>query len=163
MNRKNIRDERVEQINTKIQKEAYFIVLLITVISIVVKSFVLEMSFEHYVVELFIIVASTVYISVRSIFLGHSTMDTSKAGKRSQILFITLTSLAIAIINGIKNFGLYREHYTGLFDTKFIAVMGITFVSSFILISAVFVFAFWSNEMGRRRIERKLQEGEEQE
>lgn len=159
---KKIKDERVLQLNNKIQSEAYFVVLFLATISVFIKSYVMDMSFSQYSVELGIIILSTAYIAVRSMLLGYNFMDISKGGKALTVSSILVLSLVISIINGIKNYSLYGDKYTGIFDGLFIAVLVITFISAAVFISVVFALLYWFNMKGQQRIESKLNEGDEQ-
>lgn len=159
---KKIKDERVLQLNNKIQSEAYFVVLFLATISVFIKSYVMDMSFSQYSVELGIIILSTAYIAVRSMLLGYNFMDISKGGKALTVSSILVLSLVISIINGIKNYSLYGDKYTGIFDGLFIAVLVITFISVAVFISVVFALLYWFNMKGQQRIESKLNEGDEQ-
>lgn len=162
MKSKKIKDERVLQLNNKIQSEAYLIVLFLTVVSVFIKSYVMDMSFSQYAFELGIIILSIAYIAVRSMLVGYDFMNNSKSGKVSTVSTILILSLAISIINGIRNYSLYGDKYTGILDGLFISVLVVTFISAAIFISVVFVILYCFNMKGQQRIEKKLNEGEEQ-
>jgi hypothetical protein len=81
MKNKKIKDERVLQLNNKILSEAYCIVLFLTIVSLFIKSYVMDMSFLQYVVELSIIFLSIAYIAVRSMLIGYDFMNNYKRGK----------------------------------------------------------------------------------
>jgi len=161
MKNKKIKDERVLQLNNKIQSEAYFIVIFLAAVSVFIKSNVMDMSFSQYAVELGIVILSIVYIAVRSMFLGHNFMDTSKGGKVLTVSAILISSLVISIISGIRNYCLYGDKYTGIFDGHFIAVLMVTFISASVFISVVFVILYWFNMKGQQSIEKKLNEEDE--
>ncbi len=158
---KKIKDERILQLNNKIQSEAYFVVLLLLFISIFVKFYVMDMSLSHYAVELGIIILSTVYITVRSMIIGYNFINTSKGANILTVSAILTLSLVISIINGIRNYSLYNDKYTGIFDGHFIAVLVVTFVSALIFISALFAILYFLNKKGQQRIEKKLNEEDE--
>lgn len=158
MKSKKIKDERVIQINNKIQSEAYLIVLFLMAISIFVKSYLLDMDSTQCIPELVIITLSIIYIAIRSMLLGHSLINNTKRGKAIVISAIMILSLVVSISNGIKNFSLYGERYTGIFDIYFLAVLAFTFVSAAISISAIFALLYWLNSKGQQRIEKKLSE-----
>ena len=162
MKSKKIKDERVLQLNNKIQSEAYLIVLFLAVASVFIKSYVMDMSFSQYAVELGIIILSTGYIVVRSMLVGHNFMNNSKNGKILIVSAILVLSLAISIISGIRNYSLYGDKYTGIFDGHFIAVLIFTFISAAVFISVVIALLYWFNMKGQQRIEKKLNEGDEQ-
>lgn len=160
-----MKDERVIQLNNKIQSEAYFIVQFLLLASVFIKSYVMDMSFSQYAVELGIIILTTAYIAVRSMLVGHDFMNTSsknKGGKVSTVFGIFALSIAITSINGIRNYSLYGDKYTGLLDGHFIAVLAVTFISSFAFICIVFALLYGFNRIGRQRIEKKLNKEDEQ-
>ncbi len=161
MKNKKIKDERIMQLNDKIQSEAYLLVISLAFISIFIKSFVMDLGFSQFVVEFGIIILSIVYIVIRSMFIGHDLMNDFKGGKIFTITSILVVSLAISIINGIKNYALYGDKYPGVFDGLFISVLVITFVSAVIFTSAAFALIYWFNKQGQKRIERKLNEDKE--
>lgn len=161
MKSKKIKDERVLQLNNKIQSEAYSIVLFIAFVSMFTKSFVLDMSFTKYAIEFSIVVISLAYVVIRSMFLGHNLVNTSKVSKRLTIFTIFISSLIITTINGIRNYVLYGNKYIGIFDRYFIAVIVITFISAFIFSFILFSLLYWFNERGQRIIEKKLKEDDD--
>jgi hypothetical protein len=158
MKNKKIKDERVLQLNNKIQSEAYLVVLFLLAVSIFIKSYVMNMSFSQYSVELSIIILSTVYMTIRSMFVGYNFMNTSKGEKALKVSVILALSLATSIINGIKNYSLYSDKYTGIFDGHFIAVLMFTFFSSAVFISVIIALLYWFNKIGQQMIEKKLNE-----
>lgn len=162
MKNKKIKDERVIQLYNKFQSEAYLIVLFIAAISIFVKSYLLDRAVTQCITELIIIILSTIYIVIRSVLHGQSVVSISKIGKALTVLFVVISSLSVSISNGIKNFSLYRELYTGIFDIKFIAVLAVSFVTSAIFISAIFALLYWLNSKGQQRIEKILSEEDEE-
>jgi len=161
MKSKKIKDERVLQLNNKIQSEAYLIVIFLAAVSVFIKSYVMDMSFSQYAFELGIIILSIAYIVVRSMLVGYDFMN-SKSGKVSTVWTILISSLTISIINGIRNYSLYGDKYTGILDGLFISVLVVTFISAAIFNSVVFVILCCFNMKGQQRIEKKLNEGDEQ-
>lgn len=158
---KKIKDERVLQLSNKIQSEAYFVVLFLLASSVFIKSYVMDLSFSHYAVELGIIILSIAYIAVRSMLVGYDFMDTSKSGKVLTVSMILVLSLAISITNGIRNYSLYKDKYTGVFDGHFIAVLVVTFISATIFITLIFALLYWFDRQGQQRIEKKLNDEDE--
>lgn len=156
-----IKDERVVQLNNKIQSEAYSLVLFLATASIIVKSYVLDFAYSQYVVELGIIILSTLYISIRSMMLGNNIVSTSKNGKLLTVLAIVGVSVTIGIITGVKNYSLYGNKYTGIFDGHFIATILITSLSAVIFISLIIAALYWLNNKGQKRMEEKLNEEED--
>lgn len=161
MKNKKIKDERIMQLNNKIQSEAYLVVIFLAAISCFIKSDVMDLDFSQFAVEFGIIILSTAYIAIRSMLIGHDLMNNSKGGKVLTITSILALSLAISIINGIRNYSLYSDKYSGVFDGLFISVLVVTFISAVVFISVVIALLYWSNLQGQKRIEKKLNEVEE--
>lgn len=161
MKSKKIKDERVLQLNNKIQSEAYLIVLFLMIMAIFIKSYVMNMPFSDYGVELGIIILSIAYIVIRSMLVGYDFMNNFKGRTTVAIIWIILiSSLATSIINGIKNHSLYGYKYTGIFDGRFILVLVVTFISAIIFISSLFIILYILNMKGQQKIEKKLSEGD---
>jgi len=116
------------------------------------------MSFLQYAVEFGIIILSIVYITIRSMLTGHEFMDNSQSGKMLTILAIVVLSIVISITNGIRNYSLYGEKYSGIMDGLFISVLVVTFISAIIFNSVVVGTLYWFNSIGQQRIEKKLNE-----
>lgn len=156
-----IKDERVLQLNNKIQIEAYLLVIFLAVASIFLKSYVMEMHFTQYVTELAIIILSTFYISIRGMFLGYHSSDSFKYNKILKMSAVLILSLAVSISNGIKNYSMYNNKYTGIFDVHFLAMITFTFASSAILISFILILLDWMDKAGQRKIGKKLLDDEQ--
>ncbi|WP_159881666.1 DUF6773 family protein [Paenibacillus puerhi] len=161
MKNKKIKDERIMQLKNKIQSEAYMVVIFLAGISCFIKSHVMDLDFSQFAVEFGIIILSTAYIAIRSMLIGHDLMNNSKGGKVLTITSILAISLAISIINGVRNYSLYSDKYSGVFDGLFISVLVVTFISAVVFISVVFALLYGSNLLGQRRIEKKLNEVED--
>lgn len=158
---KKIKDERVIALNNKIQSEAYILTLFLIMASMFVKSYVMGMSFLEYRFELGIVIISIAYITIRSMIMGHDSMATFKNRKISTIYIILGSSLIVSIINGVKNYELYADKYSGIFDGLFISVLVVTFISSTIFLSVISVILYFFNRIGQQRIEKKINDEED--
>ena len=159
-----LQDERIIQLNNKIQSEAYRVALFLAGGSVFIKAYVLRMPFAQYAVELGVLVLTTVYVIVRSMLLGHDFVSGSKpkSGKGLAIAGGVIFSLAAGISGGIRNYTLYGDKYTGVFDGHFIVAVAFIFVSSAVFAFAFLFLLFWCNKKGQQRIEKKLKEEEEE-
>lgn len=154
---KRIRDERIIQLNNKIQSEAFILVTALLALSIFVKAYLLGLPVMNYVTELGILIIAAGYLSIRGSFAGYSSTGDPKTRKRMMVAAILGTSLVVTIINGIKNYSLYGDKYTGVFDGLFLAVLGVTFLSSLVFVSLVIGAVFWMEEYGQKRLEKKME------
>lgn len=156
MKNKKVKDERIVQVQNKILGETYFIIVFLLFISVLVKAYVMKSDYTNYIAELLIIVLSVIYVAVRSMVAGNNLMGTSKRNKILCVLGTFGASIIITVINGVKNYTSYGEHYSGLFDWHFLAALAITFISSLALISVGLLFIYLCHKKGQQRIEKKL-------
>lgn len=153
---KKIKDERIVQMTNKILSEAYFVLVLLLIISIIIKTYIMDEPFTQYITELSVIIVSTIYIAIRSMFTGNNLLNTSKRNKIFTVMAILGLSLAVTICNGIKNYSTYGEQYSGLFDLHFLAALVVTFVSSAALVSVAFLFIYLCHKRGQKKIEKEI-------
>lgn len=135
--------------------------MFLAIASICMKSYVFEMRFIQYITELAIIILSTLYISVRGVFLGYNSSSNSKRSKVLAVLTVVFLSFAVSISSGLKNYSLYGDNYNGIFDVHFLAGILFTFISSAILISVIIALLYGIDKAGQRRLEKKLHEEDE--
>ena len=153
---KKIKDERIVQLTNKILGETYFVVMLLLIVSIIIKSYIMNMPFTHCITELSVMIVSTIYIVIRSMLTGNTLLNTSKRNKILTILAILGLSLAVAIHNGVRNYTTYGDQYNGIFDFHFLAVLVVTFLSSAALISAIYLFYYLCHIRGNQKIEQEI-------
>lgn len=160
---KKVKDERVVQTTNKILSEAYFVTMLLLIVSIVVKTYVMGEPFTHYITEIGVIIVSAIYIAIRSMLTGNNLMDTSKRNKILTVFAILGLSLVVTISNGVKNYSNYGEQYSGIFDFHFLAVLAVTFLSSATLISIVLLFIYICHIRGQRKLEKEISYDDDEE
>lgn len=155
---KKVRDERVLQLNNKIQSEAFILILGLLGLSIFIKSYVLNMSTSNCLTELILLILSTVYISIRSSFVG---LDLFGNTKKFALALSIISGLIIAITNGIKNYSLYGNKYNGPTDGHFVAVIVFTFIFATIFVYVTIGVLYVIDEYGKKRLDKKLNEEEQ--
>lgn len=110
MKNKKVKDERIIQVQNKILGEAYFVMVFLLFISVLVKAYVMKYDYTNYITELTIIILSAIYVAIRSIMTGNNLMDTSKRSKTLCVLGAFGASIIItAIIVGFTT--TYRTKY----------------------------------------------------
>lgn len=158
MKNNKIKDERTIQLNNKIQSEAFLTVITLLALSIFIKSYILHMDVRSYITELAAIIISLIYLVIRGAMIGYS--DSYHFGKNFKLAASFLLSVMITIFNCIRNYTLYREHYTRILDPNFIAVIAVTFISSFIFIELILGIVSYIEKIGKKRLEKQLDEEE---
>ena len=161
MKTNKIKDERIIQLNNKIQSEAFILVIAILALSIFIKAYMLDMGVQEYLTEMIVMIVSIVYLSIRGAMVGYSSMDNLYFWKKFKVISTLLLAVLITIFNGIRNYTMYGEKYTGILDVHFLAVIGITFISSLIFVTLIFGAVYSIEKIGQKRLEKQFDNDEE--
>lgn len=161
MKTNKIKDERIVQLNNKIQSEAFILVIAILALSIFIKAYMLDMGVREYLTEMIVMIVSIVYLSIRGAMVGYSSMDNLYFGKKFKVISTLLLAVLITIFNGIRNYTMYGEKYTGILDVHFLAVIGITFISSLIFVTLILGAVYSIEKIGQKRLEKQFNNDEE--
>lgn len=161
MKTNKIKDERIIQLNNKIQSEAFILVIAILALSIFIKAYMLDMGVQEYLTEMIVMIVSIVYLSIRGAMVGYSSMDNLYFGKKFKVISTLLLAVLITIFNGIRNYTMYGEKYTGILDVHFLAVIGITFISSLIFVTLILGTVYSIEKIGQKRLEKQFDNDEE--
>lgn len=156
-----MKDERIIQLNNKIQSEAFILTIMILALSIFIKSYIFDMGVREYLIELIIMIVSIAYLSIRGDMVGYSSMNTIYFGKKFKIIAILLLAILITIFNGIRNYTFYGKNYDGISDIHFLSVIGVTFISSLIFVSFLLGAVYSIERVGQKRLEKQLDNNEE--
>lgn len=161
MKTNKIKDERIIQLNNKIQSEAFILVIAILALSIFIKAYMLDMGVREYLTEMIVMIVSIVYLSIRGAMVGYSSMDNLYFGKKFKVISTLLLAVLITTFNGIRNYTMYGEKYTGILDVHFLAVIGITFISSLIFVTLILGAVYSIEKIGQKRLEKQFDNDEE--
>ena len=161
MKTNKIKDERIIQLNNKIQSEAFILVIAILALSIFIKAYMLDMGVREYLTKMIVMIVSIVYLSIRGAMVGYSSMDNLYFGKKFKVISTLLLAVLITIFNGIRNYTMYGEKYTGILDVHFLAVIGITFISSLIFVTLILGAVYSIEKIGQKRLEKQFNNDEE--
>ncbi len=161
MKTNKIKDERIVQLNNKIQSEAFILIIAILALSIFIKAYMLDMGVREYLTEMIVMIVSIVYLSIRGAMVGYSSMDNLYFGKKFKVISTLLLAVLITVFNGIRNYTIYGEKYTGILDVHFLAVIGITFISSLIFVTLILGAVYSIEKIGQKRLEKQFDNDEE--
>ena len=161
MKTNKIKDERIIQLNNKIQSEAFILVIAILALSIFIKAYMLDMGVREYLTKMIVMIVSIVYLSIRGAMVGYSSMDNLYFGKKFKVISTLLLAVLITIFNGIRNYTMYGEKYTGILDVHFLAVIGVTFISSLIFVTLILGAVYSIEKIGQKRLEKQFNNDEE--
>jgi FtsH-binding integral membrane protein len=161
MKKPNKQDERVTAQRRKINSEAYGILMLVLLGSILVQQFLLNASFEQYAVEAICFFGMSVYMIVRHTMLG---LDMGGDGKRAKAIPFVNSIVAGAVltaINGVLNYSRYGEHYQADGIGYFIATLAVTFISATVFVFVVLSLINYLNKKRQAQIQKRLDEDEQ--
>lgn len=161
MKTNKIKDERIVQLNNKIQSEAFILIIAILALSIFIKAYMLDMGVREYLTEMIVMIVSIVYLSIRGAMVGYSSMDNLYFGKKIKVISALLLAVLITVFNGIRNYTMYGEKYTGILDVHFLAVIGVTFISSLIFVTLILGAVYSIEKIGQKRLEKQFNNDEE--
>lgn len=160
MRKQNLQDERVLAQRRKINSEAYGILMMILLCSVLVQQRLLNAPFEQYAVELICFFGMSLYMIIRYLTLGLDIYGEEKRAKAFPFINSIVTGIVITAINGVLNYTQYAEQYREDGIGYFIAVLAVTFISSTVLTYAVLSFLKYLNAKRQARIQKQLDEKE---
>jgi len=162
MKRQNMQDERVVAQRRKINSEAYGILMIVLLGSILVQQFLLNAPFEQYAVEVICFLGMSIYMIVRYMTVGLNIYDEGKRAKGIPLLNSIVTGIIVTAINGVLNYTKYAEHYKDNIGF-FIATLVFTFISSTISVFVVLSCFKYLNNKQQAKIKKQLDEDEQAE
>ena len=133
MKNNQINDERVINERRKITGEAYGLIMIFLLISMLVKQFIFHSEFNEYAVEFIAFLGSSIYIVIRNIFVGNNLYRENK--KRLPIINSIIMGLSSTCASALLR---YKEFNTrNDFILESIEVFIFTTLSSFLFIYIV--------------------------
>lgn len=132
MKNNQINDERVINERRKITAEAYGLIMIFLLISMLIKQFIFHSEFNEYAVEFIAFFGSSIYIVIRNIFVGNNLYEENKKRLPINSIIMGLSStFALALLR-------YKEFNTrNDFILESIEVFIFTTLSSFLFIYIV--------------------------
>ncbi|WP_312442939.1 DUF6773 family protein [Lacrimispora sp.] len=159
----NMQDERVVALRRKINSEAYGILMIVLLGSILVQQYLFNAPFKQYAVEVICFFGMSLYMTIRYMTLG---LDIYGEGKRSKVIpFVNsiVAGIVVTVINGVLNYTQYAEKYKEDGIGYFIAVLAVTFISATISTFVVMSCLNYLNKKRQAKIQKQLDEKEQDE
>ncbi|SMC18690.1 hypothetical protein SAMN02745134_00632 [Clostridium acidisoli DSM 12555] len=163
MKKQNLQDERVVAQRRKINSEAYGILMIALICSILVQQFLLKAPFEQYAAELICFLGMCIYTIIRYMTLGLNIYGEGKSSKAIIFMNSILSGIVVTAINGVLNYTQYAEKYKEDGIGYFIAVLVVTFISATVLVFVVLSFLNYLNKKKQAKIQKQLDEKEQDE
>ena len=159
MKKQNPQDERVVAQRRKINSEAYGILFIVLLISVMVQHFWLNAPIEQYAVELICFLGISIYTLIRYMMIGHDLFGEGKRAKYVPLINSVVAGIVGTTINGVLNYSKYSEHYEDNIGL-FIAVLAITFFSIAAFTFVVLSCLNYLNMKKQAKILRQLEDDE---
>lgn len=163
MKTQNLQDERIVAQHRKINSEAYGILMIVLLCSMLVQQFLLNAPFEQYAVEFICFFGMSLYMIIRYMTLGLNIYGEGKRANAIPFVNSIVAGITVTTINGILNYTRYAEQYKEDGIGYFIAVLAITFISATVSAFVVLFTLDCINKKRQEKIEKQLDEKEKDE
>ncbi len=163
MKKQNMQDERVSSQRRKINSEAYGILMVILLVSILVQQFLLNATFEQYAVEAICFFGMSIYIIVRYNMVGLNLYGEGKRAKGIVLVNSIVTGTIVTITNGVLNYTKYADKYREDGIGFFISVLAVTFISATVSAYVVLLCFDYLNKRKQAKIQKQLDEDDRNE
>jgi len=163
MKKQNTQDERVVARRRKIHSEAYSILMMVLLASILVQQFLLNASFEQYAVEFIGFFGMSIYMIIRYLTIGLDIHGEGKRSKRIPLVNSMVVGITVTTINGVLNYTEYTESYQEDGIGYFITFLAVTFISAVVSAFAVLSYLNYLNKKKQAKIENQLEQEEKDE
>jgi len=163
MKKQNTQDERVVAQRRKIHSEAYSILMMVLLASILVQQFLLNAPFEQYAVEFICFFGMSIYMIIRYLTFGLDIYGEGKRSKRIPLVNSMVVGITVTTINGVLNYTEYAERYQEDGIGYFITFLAVTFISAAVSAFAVLSYLDYLNKKKQAKIENQLEQEEKDE
>jgi hypothetical protein len=158
-NQKN-QDERVLAQKRKIQSDAFVILFLGLLMSVLIQQFIFNAPVSQYIVEFIFFIFSSIYLLIRNIVDGNDIFSSNRSVQKIILMNSLVCGLTITIINTTLNYiklgNLFKTDFT---NTLLISL--ITFICSTIIAFLAFKLLYIANMKRKKQIETKFNDEDE--
>lgn len=161
MKKQEMQDERVIAQRRKINSEAYGILMIVLLGSILVQQFLLNAPFKQYAVEVICFFGMSLYMTIRYMTLGLNIYGDGKQAKAIPFVNSLVAGIVVTVINGILNYTQFADKYKEDGIGYFIAVLAVTFISATISTFVVMSCLNYLNKKKQATIQKQLDEKEQ--
>lgn len=154
------RDERVLAQKRKIGSDAFSILWIGLLISVLVQQYLFNAPFTQYAVEIVLFIAISIYVVIRNIIGGNDLFTSQKRGQSIVIINSLVCGGTVAIINTVLNYVKYRENVKLPIAINTMLVAGVTFISATAMSLIALEIFYFANKKRQERIEKELDKDE---
>ncbi len=158
--KKQMQDERILTQRRKINSEAYGILMIVLLASILIQQSLLKSPFEQYAVEFICFFGISFYVLIRYMMLGLNLYGETKRAKVIPLVNSIVMGIVVTAINGVLNYSEHAAQYKADGIGYFIAVLAVTFICATIISFIVLSFFGYLNNKRQAKILKRLDEDE---
>ena len=164
MKKQNSPDERIVMQRRKANSEAFGILMITLIASMLVQDLLLNAPLEQYAAELICFTGTSLYMIIRYVTLGINIYDDGKRAK--SIPFVNginsiIVGIVVTTVNGVLHYSQYSEQYKTDGIGFFIATLAVTFICSGILTFVTLSLISFLNKKKQIQIQKQLDEDEQ--
>ncbi len=158
--RKNNEDERVVAQKRKIGSDAFNILFVGLLLSILVQQRLFDAPLSQYLVEVILFLSISVYILVRNLLIGNDLFSSKKKGQTIIIINSLVCGATVSVITTIQNYLNYSDNIKSSTPVHIAAVATVTFISASLVTFIVLKIMYTANKKKQDAIDRKLDSDE---
>lgn len=151
MKKQIVKDERVLTLRRKIQSDAFQIIIIGLLVSILIQQYVFKAQFPQYAVEAVMLIAASIYVVVCNLMVGNDIFDSTKSSRKLVIISSLVCGGAVAVVSAVLNENLFKA---GNLSAVFVVV--VTFLSATFTSFVVLEFFYRANKKKQESLEAKL-------
>ncbi len=154
--KQKIVDERIENTQNKIYREAFILAILICVLSVIVKFYLYGVNYQLVIVEFLVITIPTFYSFIRTVWLGiysdeieiHDRISKIPISEKNILIGLGI-GIAIALFFGIRSSVLYGN------DTNRLWYFAIVFFASLMIYCPLLAAAMFAMDSIAKKISKR--------
>ncbi|MDD3337313.1 MAG: hypothetical protein PHS82_00485 [Lachnospiraceae bacterium] len=154
-------DERILAQKRKIGSDAYNIVWIGLLISILVQQYLFEAPFTQYAVETILFISGAIYVVVRNLLGGNDLFASKKGSHKLVIINSLVCGIIVTIINTVLNYMKYSDTTPLPIGVNTVLVAVITFASATIAAFIPLELLYLANKKKQKQIENSLDADDE--
>lgn len=154
-------DERILAQKRKIGSDAFNIVWIGLLISVLVQQFLFNAPFAQYAVEIILFIAVSIYVVVRNLLGGNDLFASKKGSHKLVIINSLVCGITVTIINTVLNYVKYSDATPLPIGINTVLVAVITFMSATITAFIPLELLYLANKKKQKKIEHSLDADDE--
>lgn len=151
--KKIVKDERMVAQSRQINSEGCIILLYGLLVSIIIQIYIMHAQFIQIAGEFIILMAGSIYIVVRSLFMGTDLFSGRKSSQRLIFFQAFVCAVAVSAIQAVSQWAFMQQA-----PHDILISLGIGFVCAFLSSLAAFELLYFFNKKRQQQLDAKLEQ-----